>query len=106
MIGLVGAVLGTIGVRRSDRLHSYFVAGGMVAAGTFAVVLAFRLIAKEDDWFAIALMAGLSVVNGLLAASLAVGTFSLLGRIFGITTNIQLLELSDPTQPLLQASAE
>jgi cyclic-di-AMP phosphodiesterase PgpH len=102
LIGLVGAVLGTIGVQRSERLHSYFVAGGMVAVGTFAVILAFRLIAKEDSWATIALMAGLSVVNGLLAASLAVGTFSLLGRLFGITTNIQLLELSDPTQPLLR----
>jgi cyclic-di-AMP phosphodiesterase PgpH len=102
LIGLVGAVLGTIGVRHSERLHSYFVAGGMVAVGTFAVILAFRLIAKEDNWATFALMAGLSVVNGLLAASLAVGTFSLLGRLFGITTNIQLLELSDPTQPLLR----
>ncbi len=102
LIGVVGAVLGTLGVRRSDRLHSYFLAGGMVALGSFAVILTFRLMTKEDDWAGLALMGGLSVVNGLLSASLTVGTFSLLGRLFGITTTMQLLELSDPTQPLLR----
>lgn len=101
-IGLAGAVLGTTAVRRSERLHSYFVAGGMVAVASFAVILAFRLMSKDEDWAGLALMGGLSVVNGLLAASLTVGTFSLLGRLFGITTTMQLLELSDPTQPLLR----
>ncbi len=101
-IGIVGAVLGTLGVRRSDRLHSYFLAGGMVALGSFAVILSFHLMSREDDWAGLALMGGLSVVNGLLSASLTVGTFSLLGRLFGITTTMQLLELSDPTQPLLR----
>ncbi len=101
-IGVVGAVLGPLGIRRSDRLHSYFLAGGMVALGSFVVILVFRLMTKDDDWASIALMGGLSVVNGLLSASLTVGTFSLLGRMFGITTTMQLLELSDPTQPLLR----
>lgn len=101
-IGVVGAVLGTLGVRRSERLHSYFIAGGVVALGSFAVILLFRLMSKDDDWASLALMGGLSVVNGLLASSLTVGTFSLLGRLFGITTTMQLLELSDPTQPLLK----
>lgn len=101
-IGVVGAVLGVLGVRRSDRLHAYFLAGGMVALGSFGVILIFRLMTKEEDWAGLALMGGLSLVNGLLASSLTVGTFSLLGRMFGITTTMQLLELSDPTQPLLR----
>jgi putative nucleotidyltransferase with HDIG domain len=101
-IGIVGAVVGVLGIRRSDRLYSYFLAGGMVAIGSFTVILIFRLMTKDDDWAGLALMGGLSVVNGLLSASLTVGTFSLLGRLFGITTTMQLLELSDPTQPLLR----
>lgn len=102
LLGTVGAVVGTLGVRRSERLHSFFVAGGLVALGSFAVILSFRLMAKDEDWAGIALMGGLCVVNGLLSSSLTVGTFSLLGRLFGITTTMQLLELSDPTQPLLR----
>ena len=101
-IGVTGALLGVMGIRRSDRLHSYFLAGGMVALGNFVIILIFRLMTKDDDWAGLALMGGLSLVNGLLSASLTVGTFSLLGRLFGITTTMQLLELSDPTQPLLR----
>ena len=101
-ISLVGAVIGALGVRKSEKLHSYFIAGGMVAIGSFAVVLLYQLAAKDDDWSGLLLKAALCGVNGLLASTLTVGTFSLLGRLFGITTNMQLLELSDPTQPLLR----
>lgn len=101
-IGLVGGVVGALGVRKSEKLHSYFVAGGMVALGSFAVVLLYQLSVKDDDWSGLLLKAALCAVNGLLASTLTVGTFSLLGRLFGITTNMQLLELSDPTQPLLR----
>jgi len=40
-------------------------------------------------------------VNGALAASLTFLSFSLFGRVFGITTHLQLLELAHPNQPLL-----
>lgn len=101
-ISLVGAVVGALSVRKSEKLHSYFIAGGMVALGSFAVVLLYQLSVKDDDWSGLLLKAALCGVNGLLASTLTVGTFSLLGRLFGITTNMQLLELSDPTQPLLR----
>jgi cyclic-di-AMP phosphodiesterase PgpH len=42
------------------------------------------------------------VVNGVLSSLLAVGSFALLGRMFGILTTMQLLELANPTQPLLR----
>lgn len=101
-ICIVGALLGAIGVRKSERLHSYFVAGVMVAVGTFAVILGYRFSVKELELGDLLTKAGISGVNGLLASTLTVGTFSLLGRAFGITTSMQLLELSDPTQPLLR----
>ncbi len=100
-LGLVGAVLGTIGVWRSERLYSYFVAGLLVGVANLAVVFAFRLMSR-DDLTGIATVVLLAAANGPLSAVLTVGTFSLLGRLFGITTTMQLLELSDPTQPLLR----
>jgi hypothetical protein len=36
------------------------------------------------------------------AAVAAIGTFSALGNLFGITTSFQLLELANPSQPLLR----
>ncbi|RPJ27256.1 MAG: hypothetical protein EHM35_14340, partial [Planctomycetaceae bacterium] len=49
MIGAAAAVLGSVGIRKSERLQSYFVAGGLVALGTYAIVLFGRLSAKELD---------------------------------------------------------
>jgi putative nucleotidyltransferase with HDIG domain len=41
-------------------------------------------------------------VNGILSSLLAVGSFTLVGRLFGILTTVQLMELANPTQPLLR----
>ncbi|MDQ3809656.1 MAG: HDIG domain-containing protein, partial [Chloroflexota bacterium] len=41
-------------------------------------------------------------VNGILSSLLAVGSFAVLGRLFGILTTMQLLELANPTQPVLR----
>ena len=38
----------------------------------------------------------------LWSSLLAVGSFAVLGRMFGILTTMQLLELANPTQPLLR----
>ena len=43
-----------------------------------------------------------SVISAFGAAVAAAGTFALLGSLFGITTSYQLLELANPTQPLLR----
>jgi putative nucleotidyltransferase with HDIG domain len=41
-------------------------------------------------------------VSGFLSAVLAVGSYAAVGRLFGILTTMQLLELANPTQPLLR----
>lgn len=101
-MGLVTGVVAAVGVWRRERLHSFFVAGILVAFAQAAVVLAFQLASRGDDIQFLLIVGGECLVNGLLSAALAVGTVSLLGRIFGITTTMQLLELANPTQPLLR----
>jgi cyclic-di-AMP phosphodiesterase PgpH len=101
-MGVATGVVAAVAVWRRERLHSYFVAGLLVAFAQVAVVTAFHLAQRGDDWQMLLILAAESVVNGLLSATLAVGTVSLLGRIFGITTTMQLLELANPTQPLLR----
>jgi cyclic-di-AMP phosphodiesterase PgpH len=83
-------------------MHSFFVAGLLVALAQVAVVLAFQLGQRAEDLQMLLLIGAGCLVNGLLSATLAVGTVSLLGRVFGITTTMQLLELANPTQPLLR----
>src|SRR5260370_23097344 len=45
---------------------------------------------------------GASVVSAAGSAVAAVGTFAVLGSLFGIMTVFQLLELANPSQPLLR----
>ncbi|MFN2274655.1 MAG: HDIG domain-containing metalloprotein, partial [Anaerolineales bacterium] len=45
---------------------------------------------------------GASIASGLLSTSLGFGLLLILGNLLGLTTNLQLIELSRPDHPLLQ----
>jgi putative nucleotidyltransferase with HDIG domain len=81
---------------------SYFVAGAEVALAMIATYAAFFLASRSDDLSQLSIVSFELLVNGVLSSLLAVGSFALLGRLFGILTTMQLLELANPTQPLLR----
>ena len=101
-IGLVTGVVASVAQWRRERLQAYFVSGVLVSVAQGLVVLAFQLAQRSEDWQVLPFIVVACVANGFLSATLAVGTVSFLGRIFGITTTMQLLELANPTQPLLR----
>jgi putative nucleotidyltransferase with HDIG domain len=102
VIGLVGTMVGGLAVWRKERMIAYFVAGGAVALAMIATYLAFFLASRSDDLTLLSIVGFELLVNGVLSSLLAVGSFALLGRLFGILTTMQLLELANPTQPLLR----
>jgi putative nucleotidyltransferase with HDIG domain len=102
VIALVGTMVGALAVWRKERLIAYFVAGGAVALAMIVAYLAFYLAARSDDLGMLSIVSFELVVNGILSSLLAVGSFAVLGRMFGILTTVQLLELANPTQPLLR----
>src|SRR5205823_9892780 len=65
------------------------------------VVSAFTLLGDRDLTGVIQLW-GASLASAGGSAVAAVGTFAVLGNLFGITTSFQLLELANPSQPLLR----
>ena len=99
---LIQSFVGALAARRIERLNAFFLAGFQVALANLAVVLTFRLINQDYDWVGMANLGLASMVNGLLAAILTMGTFSIVGSLFGLTTMLQLLELAHPSQPLLR----
>ena len=102
VIALVGTMVGGLAVWRKERLIAYFVAGGEVALAMIATYLAFYFYSRTDDLGLLSIVGFELLVNGVLSSLLAVGSFAVLGRIFGILTTVQLLELANPTQPLLR----
>src|SRR5579859_1075979 len=102
VIGLVGTMVGGLAVWRRERMIAYFVAGAEVAFAMMAAYVAFFLASRSDDLGLLSIVSFELLVNGVLSSLLAVGSFALLGRLFGILTTMQLLELANPTQPLLR----
>ena len=97
----LGGLAGVLGVRRGDRLQMFLQAGAVAFVVQALVVTAFSLL-DERDITGIVQLVGASALSAGGAAVAAVGTFAVLGNVFGILTVFQLLELANPSQPLLR----
>jgi putative nucleotidyltransferase with HDIG domain len=97
----LGGMAGIVAVRKGDRLQVFVQAAIAVAVVNAMVVTVFSLLGARDMqgvlelWMA----SGASAIGSSVAA---VGTFAVLGSVFGILTVFQLLELANPSQPLLR----
>jgi len=99
---LVGGLIASLSLSKVERLSAFFWAGVYVALSNLAVILSFHLPQQDYDTVQLLTLAGFSLVNGGLSASLTVAGFYLLGTLFDITTSLQLMELARPTHPLLR----
>jgi hypothetical protein len=98
--GVAGAA-GVFAVRNVERLVQFLIGGVVVGVSVLAVLVATWLIdpgRELNDLAWIVLAAG---VNGGLSAFLAAGIYVTMGSVFGVTTRLQLLEMSQLSQPLL-----
>ncbi|MEA2549800.1 MAG: cyclic-di-AMP phosphodiesterase PgpH [Chloroflexota bacterium] len=96
-----GGMAGVIAIRRGDRLQIFLQAGLMVAIVNVLVVAMYGFLGAQDARGVIELI-GASLLSAAGSAVAAVGTFAVLGSVFGILTVFQLLELANPSQPLLR----
>jgi len=99
---LIGGLIASLSLSRVEKLNAFFWAGVYVALANLAVILAFRLPKQDYDTVQLLTLAGFSLVNGGLSASITLAGFYLLGALFDITTYLQLMELARPTHPLLR----
>ena len=96
-----GGFAGIVAVRRGDRLQVFLQAGIAVFIVNAIVVSIFSLLGTRDLTGVVQLWVA-SAASAGGAAIAAVGSFAVLGNIFGILTVFQLLELANPSQPLLR----
>ncbi len=89
-------------IGRAERLSSFIWAGLAADLASVVIVLAFRLPDATTDLRGMAELLGGAIASGLISAGLAFGLLLLIGNLLGITTNLQLIELSRPDHPLLQ----
>ena len=73
-----------------------------ISGAAIAMLLAFRVPYTTVDAVAIIQLAGAAIFSGLAAASIALLLQYFLAQTLGLTTALQLIEISRPDFPLLQ----
>ena len=97
----LGGMAGIVVVRRGDRLQVFVQAAIAVFVVNALVVSVFSLLGTRDLRGVLELYFA-SAASAAGSGIAAVGSFAALGSIFGILTVFQLLELANPSQPLLR----
>ncbi len=98
-----GGLLGALVLGKAERLTAFLWAGLVVIISNLATTAAFWPHPLEATTTSLVLQsATIGILNGALATSLGLIGYFGLGNLFGITTNLQLMELSRPTHPLLR----
>lgn len=101
LIFLVGSIVGIYALKDTRRRSQLFRAGVIVGAANALCVIGLGIlnnleseaIFKNAAWF---------FINGVATGAIITGTLHLFESLFQITTNITLLELADPNNPLLK----
>ena len=97
----LGGMAGILAVRKGDRLQVFVQAAVATFVVNAMVVSVFSLLGARDLRGILELWFG-SAVAAMGSGVAAVGSFAVLGSVFGILTVFQLLELANPSQPLLR----
>lgn len=95
-------VMGTLALRRTERLSTYIRAGLMISVVNIIVLIIFNLVQEgitPERWFEQIVY---SILNGLITAAVSLVGLYLLGVLFNLPTVLRLTELSQPSHPLLQ----
>ena len=99
---IVPTAIGMLVMGKARRIGSYFFAGLMIGLAGIGIILGYRLPDTITDWIGIATLSGVSVFNGLGAASLTLLLQYVFSHSLGMTTTLQLLDTARPDHPLLQ----
>ena len=103
-IALVSGIAGAAGVfaiRNAERLTQFLLGGLVVGVSVMVTLSATWLIDPNHEVRDLPWMLLAAGVNGGLSAFLSAGIFVTLGSLFGVTTRLQLLEMSQLSQPLI-----
>ncbi|MDH5507586.1 MAG: HDIG domain-containing protein [Anaerolineae bacterium] len=99
---VISSLFGVLVLKRAQRITTFFWAGAAIAGAGAALVIAYRLPEPATDIIGLATLVGASVFNGLAAASITIILQFFLAQMLGLTTTLQLHEISRADHPLLQ----
>jgi cyclic-di-AMP phosphodiesterase PgpH len=99
---LLSSLTGVLVLGNARRVWTFFRAGMATAGAGIAMLLAFRYPFVQMDPIALLQLTGAAIFSGLAASSIALLLQYFLAQTLGLTTALQLIEISRPDFPLLQ----
>ncbi|HUE99277.1 MAG TPA: HDIG domain-containing protein [Anaerolineales bacterium] len=99
---LLSSLTGVLVLGNARRVWTFFRAGMATAGAGIAMLLAFRFPFVQMDAVALLQLTGAAIFSGLAASSIALLLQYFLAQALGLTTALQLIEISRPDFPLLQ----
>ncbi len=99
---IVTSFFGVLTLGHAQRITTFFWSGFVIACAGSAIVLAYRLPQPTTDWIGILTLFVAALFNGIASASSTLLLQFFLAQLLGMTTALQLMELSRPDHPLLQ----
>jgi cyclic-di-AMP phosphodiesterase PgpH len=99
---LLSTLCGILILGKGRRIMNFFWAGLSIGVSGTAVILGYRLVDSITDAIGITTLIGSVFINGLASASLTLIFQFIFAQLLGMTTALQLLDLSRPDHPLLQ----
>jgi putative nucleotidyltransferase with HDIG domain len=102
LFNLLGSFSGVFALGPARRLTSFFWAAAAITFVEILVILSFHLPQPNAELIAVASLLGIALVNGIASSSLTVLLQYIIAQILGMTTALQLMEISRPDHPLLQ----
>jgi putative nucleotidyltransferase with HDIG domain len=99
---LATSLTGVLVLGSARRVWTFFRAGAAITAAGIAMLIAFRLPFTPTDGIAVLQLTGAAIFNGLGSSGLALVLQYFLAQSLGLTTALQLIEISRPDFPLLQ----
>jgi cyclic-di-AMP phosphodiesterase PgpH len=99
---LLSSLTGVLVLGSARRVWTFFRAGMATAGAGIAMLLAFRVPLESTDGLGLLQLTGAAIFSGLASSSIALLLQYFLAQSVGLTTALQLIEISRPDFPLLQ----
>ena len=99
---LLSSMTGVLVLGNARRVWTFFRAGMATALAGICMLVAFRFPFVQMDAVALLQLSGAAIFSGLAASSIALLLQYFLAQALGLTTALQLIEISRPDFPLLQ----
>lgn len=99
---LFSSLIGILALGPARRFWGFLRAGLAISLSALTVLVAYRLPFISPDWLGVVQFVGIAIFAGFASASVTLVSQYLLAQSLGLTTALQLLDISRPDFPLMQ----